>query len=254
MRRFLAKLQGDLCSRVPLVLWLVASFCLAITGPFGTYGVLSFAERVLFWTPLIAFGFLAGSAMRVVVHSSIGVGSFWWGAVLTTALVCLVLCPPFYLMVHAMFSGPGGAVPGLWEIVLLVASLSLGVCSLRFAMQPEAKPAVVVAAEVEAVPSRLVMRLEPDLRGTLRAISVRDHYVDVLTNKGRGSLLMRFADAMEEAKPVEGVQVHRSHWVAWDEIEAVETAGSRSVLRLREGITVPVSRNHREKLAARGLI
>lgn len=250
MRRFLAKLKDDLWSRVPLVLWLVASICLAITGPFGTYGVLSFAERVLFWTPLIAVGFLAGSAMRVLVHSGLGVRNFWWGAVLTTALVCLVVCPPFYLLVHAMFDGPVGAVPGLWEIVLLVASLALGVCSLRFAMQPEAKP----APEVEEAPSRLVMRLEPDLRGTLRAISVRDHYVDVLTNKGKGSLLMRFADAIEEAKPVDGVQVHRSHWVAWDEIEAVETAGTRSVLRLREGITVPVSRNHREKLAARGLL
>ena len=59
---------------------------------------------------------------------------------------------------------------------------------------------------------------------------------------------------MAEASPVDGVQVHRSHWVAWDAIAAVESADGRAVLRLKRGETIPVSRSHREKLEARGLL
>jgi len=101
---------------------------------------------------------------------------------------------------------------------------------------------------------RLLQRLVPELRGDLVLISVRDHYVDVRTTRGQASLLLRFSDAMAEAGDVDGTQVHRSHWVAWDAVEGVNRAGGKVYLSLRNGGPVPVSRNHRAKLQDRGLI
>lgn len=89
------------------------------------------------------------------------------------------------------------------------------------------------------------------MQGALWAISVRDHYVDVRTSTGQASLLMRLSDAMAEAEPVEGIQVHRSHWVAWAAVAAAEREGARLFLRLQDGARIPVSRAHRPRVEAR---
>ncbi len=246
MAAFLAEVKADLRSHVPLVLWILTAFCLALMGPFGSYGVLSFGERLLFWSPVMAIVIAMATAIRALVYGTLGLTDFRRGAVLITLLFCLVVCPPLYLMFQTLFAVGNGELPSFWEIVLLVGSLSLGVCSLRLSVQSAAPAAVGL--------SRLMQRMEPSVRGELLSISVRDHYVDVCTSRGQVSLLMRFGDAMADASPVDGVQVHRSHWVAWDAIAAVESADGRAVLRLKRGETIPVSRSHREKLEARGLL
>lgn len=104
------------------------------------------------------------------------------------------------------------------------------------------------------VQPRLAGRLEPEMRGTLISISVRDHYVDVRTDKVRSSLLLWLSDAIDETAPIDGAQVHRSHWVAWEAVQAVERKRDKVLLRLCDGDPIPISRNCREKLEARGLI
>ncbi len=215
-------------------------------GPFGSYSVLSFGERLLFWFPVMAIAMGIVTAIRALVYGTLGLTGFLRGSLLITGLICTVLCPPLYLIVRALFETGTADTPSFLEIVLLVGSLSFGVCSLRLSVQAAPGP--------EAGVSRLMQRMQPAARGDLVSISVRDHYVDVRTTQGQVSLLMRFGDAIAEAAPVDGVQVHRSHWVAWDAIEAVENADGRMVLRLKRGETIPISRSHREKLQARGLL
>jgi DNA-binding LytR/AlgR family response regulator len=83
-------------------------------------------------------------------------------------------------------------------------------------------------------------------------VSVRDHYVDVLTDKGKASLLMRFSDAIAETSPEPGARVHRSYWVAWAAVAATERSGATLRLRLTDGTLVPVSRAQRATVEARG--
>ncbi|MCB1420416.1 MAG: LytTR family transcriptional regulator [Notoacmeibacter sp.] len=90
-------------------------------------------------------------------------------------------------------------------------------------------------------------RLPADKRGALIRLEVQDHYVLVVTTKGRELLLMRLGDAMREAAPVEGLQVHRSHWVARDGVaDVIREPGKngRTVLRTNDGADVPVSRGN----------
>jgi hypothetical protein len=231
---------------VPLVLWILTALCMAVMGPFGSYGTMTLGERLLFWAPVMAIVMVIVTAIRALVYGTLGLTGFRRGSLVVTMLICTVICP-LACFVMEMLSEPGApGMPSFWEMVLLVGSLSLGVCSLRLAVQAAPSP--------DAGISRLMQRMEPSARGDLVSISVRDHYVDVRTSHGQVSLLMRFGDAMAEAAPVDGVQVHRSHWVAWDAIAAVENAGGRMVLRLKRGETIPISRSHREKLQARGLL
>lgn len=96
--------------------------------------------------------------------------------------------------------------------------------------------------------------MEPELRGALVSMTVRDHYVDVVTSAGLSSLLLRFSDAMDETEGVPGAQVHRSHWVAWSAVTGTEREPGKLFLLLSDGSRIPVSRAHRAKLEERGLV
>lgn len=255
MGAFLAELRTDLRSSVPWVLCMTLALVVSVAGPFGSYGAMPITQRVLFWTPIIFMAVLIGSVIRAFVYAGLGMRGRVSGSMLITALNTAVLCPLMYGLINSMFPHDLSLVGGFFEIVLLVSSLSLGVCALRVSAAPDLVETLAPApavAPAQAEP-RLARRLDLDKRGEIWAISVRDHYVDVLTERGMASLLLRFSDAMAEAE-AEGGQVHRSHWVAWAAVEAVERDGIKLFLRLKSGARVPVSKNHRDKLEARGLI
>lgn len=249
MSAFVSELKAELRSKVHVVLWLTLSLVVAVSGPFGSYGQLNLLQRLVFWTPLLCLGVLISIGVRAFVHGVLGLVDFRHGSLLATALVCALVSPPLFFVIPATLDGNDLTLSLFVEIVLLVGSVSLGVCALRLAAEPE-RPTPPQAVMPE---QRLIQRLAPGLRGPVLAISVRDHYVEVMTAQGISSLLMRFGDAIAEAGG-DGAQVHRSHWVAWGAVVAVERDGARLSLRLASGAQVPVSKNHRAKLAARGLI
>lgn len=78
--------------------------------------------------------------------------------------------------------------------------------------------------------------------------------MEVVTTRGRASVLMRLVDAMREAGDVRGLQVHRSHWVALDQVTAARRVGDAAVLTLSTGAEVPVSRSRLPDLRAAGLL
>ncbi len=249
MSAFVSEFKAMVQSKVHIVLWLTLSLVVAVSGPFGSHDQLNLLQRLVFWTPLLCLGVLISIGMRTFVHGVLGFVSYRHGSFLATALVCALVSPPLFFLIPAAFNGNALTVSFFVEIVLLVGSVSLGVCALRVLAEPD----LATTPQPPMSDQRLMQRLAPDLRGPLLAISVRDHYVEVLTAQGNSSLLMRLGDAMAEAG-VDGAQVHRSHWVAWNAVVAVERDGPKLLLRLTSGAQVPVSKNHRAKLEARGLI
>ena len=253
MSTFLTLCKAELRSKVPLVLGVIIASVVAVSGPFGSYSTLNLVQRAVFWTPVVAIGVLTSVAIRTYVSTHKRRLPPRDVAIFSTILVCAVLCPPLYLLTTAMFDDLTSGGARFLEIVLLVASVSIGATALRHSLvtQPQIVGPEIVGQGEEP---RLMRRLEPCQRGPLLAISVRDHYVDVQTADGTASLLLRFSDAIAEAAPVEGTQVHRSHWVAWAAVTGVERDGAKLYLRLIHGARVPVSKNHRDKLEVRGLI
>ena len=231
MAGFLAELKSDFQSKTPYVIWVICSGLLATTGPFGTYATVSLMGRLGYWLPTLAICVGISIVIRAFVCDGLGMKDTVAGVVLTTALICLVLCPPFYLAATLILIDRQSSAPGLSEIVLLVGSISMG---------------MINDAEL-----RLLRRPAPEMRGELWSITVSDHHVEVVTSKGRTNLLMRLGDAILEAEPVEGDQVHRSHWVAWSAVEGYDRDGARLFLRMKDESRVPVSRANRLKVEER---
>lgn len=104
---------------------------------------------------------------------------------------------------------------------------------------PQQAPATV---DVEASP--LLSRLPYELGDDVILLAANQHYLDVHTRKGNALVLYRLSDAVTELGD-RGVQIHRSYWVAYDAIRAIEKDGAALLVVLENGQSFPVSRGYR---------
>ncbi|WP_435259763.1 LytTR family transcriptional regulator DNA-binding domain-containing protein [Thioclava sp. FR2] len=262
MRKFLVTWRSDLQSGVPYVIWAALTLVVSFSGPFGTYRLLELPLRATFWGLILALAILAGTAVRALVFGVWNLQSFRYGS--TT--VALILALIFPVIVHAVLWIPifqvGFPVPDWTEIGVFTGLCSLAVGAYRHALRrkemdlPEQGAKTARFEATQAFPEQPTVRLFdrlPEQDGTkLISISVRDHYVDVRTTKGTTSLLMRLSDAIGETTGVDGAQIHRSHWVAWDAVVSVERAAAKMMLTLIDGSRLPVSKTYRDLVDVRG--
>ncbi len=109
------------------------------------------------------------------------------------------------------------------------------------------KPAATAAGTVaNAAPgATFVDRLPVKLRSAeIYAVESEDHYLRVHTSAGQELILMRLADAVRELAGMEGLQTHRSWWVAKQGLADVVKGDGRLTLKLKSGAEAPVSRTY----------
>lgn len=230
-------------------IWVLLSLAAAGAGPFGTFNEVDILRRLAYWGVVIG----AAMALHGFVFRMVEARMAQRPRPLRCGVKALVLTalftPPLSLYTAWMWGDVARTeiVPTMLDLVLVV--LPGAVCIL--ALQN------LVQGEPEAPPQRrprILDRLPEEAPGRVQRLSVRDHYVDVFTETGCYPLLMRFSDAMSELDGVDGLRVHRSHWVAAEAIESARRDRDRIILHLRGGDTVPVSRTYRPALAERGLL
>lgn len=246
--------------------WFVMSVFGVIAEPFGTEQ-LSLVGRAIFWPVILAISILIGTAIRVTVRDYLRWRRYALEAPAIAALAALVLTP-LCLELAALLAATGNYVPHWSEVAAYIFIMSMAISTLRHAlaaswarlpppMQPAPAPAQPEPARQAALPlsllPRLLGRIDPDLRAPIIRLQMNNHYVDVVTETGVESLLMRFADAIAETEGADGLQVHRSHWVAREAICGLYRGRGKVVLRMRDGAVVPVSRSHLKAVLALGL-
>ena len=96
--------------------------------------------------------------------------------------------------------------------------------------------------------SQLMEKVPQDKRGQLLCLEMDDHYLNIHTDKGTHMTLMRFKDALALLDDYEGLQTHRSWWVATNAIVGVEKDGRKTLLRLSNDVLAPVSRTFQAKV------
>lgn len=101
---------------------------------------------------------------------------------------------------------------------------------------------------------QLLRKAGPDAGQTLVRLQSADHYVEVHTEAGAKLLLMRISDAVEMLNGADGGQVHRSHWVNFNEVSGVIKRNRKIWLRMSDGAEVPVSRSFRAPLRQAGVL
>ena len=233
---------------------LVIATLVGLGGPFGTYASLALPERLAYWWAVAATAFVVAAAANVSTARWLQRRGLARRAALAAAdAVATIPITAMVVAVGAVF----GLTPDVADILLLfgyvcAVTLAVGITTQLVARAP-APLRVPTDPSAPLVPP-IVARLHGANRGPLLRISAQDHYVQVVTCQGAELLLMRLQDAVAEAAPEPGAQVHRSHWVATKAVADTERAKGRLFLKLTDGGRVPVGRRYLSVAKAQGLI
>ena len=205
----------------------------AVTGPYGTAEKLAFLPRFAYWLLLHAGAWFFALAFAII--ADVALWPFIGNMILRMQVGSLLAALPIGLVI-AISERSWFGVPLTWSGyfagLLVTLPLSAIFCVISYlamsgAALPDGtrQPAPLAAAAKDPrddVP--LLDRLAVENRGRLQHISVEDHYCRIRTARGSELILLRFADAIRETGTADGIQVHRSHWVARE-----FAAGFRSV-------------------------
>lgn len=220
---------------------------LAIVGAFDTDKVLRPLPLFLYWLVLVMLTYCVGALSGAAAHA---VGA----RRLPRWLLLLVVGLATGAGVSCAVALVNVALFGLWLDpqdwpAFLAATFGISMIVTVLLNTPSAPG----DPKDTALP-RILERLPIEKRGALVALSVADHYVHIRTTEGEEMLLLRLADAMGEVGATPGLQVHRSHWVATDQVQAARREGDRAILTMTYGPEIPVSRRYVPALREAGLL
>jgi DNA-binding LytR/AlgR family response regulator len=238
----------------------MAVLVLAVSGPFGTFAELGPSERFAYWALVVAPTYVLGQGSVTLVAEALRrrIAPFW-PRLIVAALVSSLPIGAVVVLINTVFYGELSAEIALkiWfyvAVVTLAVTVVLGAAGMhvRQLLADAAVPAVAPPPETSSAPA-ILERVPLPQRGKLLALVVEDHYVDIVTDKGRTLVLLRLADAIREAAGVEGLQIHRSHWVASAAVVKTHRADGKVLLELTNGMRLPVSRGFLPQARAAGL-
>lgn len=228
---------------------LMALACLiALAGPFGTFDSLAPVGRLLYWTAVVFGTACVGHAIFETVDYLAGRAKWPVGARLA-ASVAIASGPvaAVVLLVGAAF----GARPDLGVVSEVYGQCVLVIGCIALVVHLRDRPRA--GATMPETPA-LLDRLPGAKRGRLLRLSAQDHYVEVVTDRGSALIKMRLRDAIAEAGPEPGAQVHRSHWVALGAVAGRGTDGTRPGIATTDGAVLPVGRTFRDQARRAGLL
>lgn len=221
---------------------------LGIVGPFGSFNGGPLGVRILYWvTCSWAAVIVLTIAVRVSLRAADRLGITIWIAL--PAAVALGIVPLLAILLpYSLYFWPGseaGLLDWYGRTLAIAEPCAFGYYFIVDGRR--LRPAPGAAASTTPVPAlkhpaRFIDRLPARLGRNLLCLQMEDHYVRAHTDLGSDLILTPLKDAVAELGEIDGLQVHRSWWVARSAVAAALVNGRNYSLRLTNGLEVPVSR------------
>lgn len=239
---------------IDLSVAVVIGILLGLMGPFGSFFNDGPAVRVAYWVCSVVFGMvLFGTLTRLGTAGAARLGFPDWTALPVVILLGTVLLgTPIRLFAIAFWPAVVEAVPlPAWfgQCLAISAPLVVGSYFLRARQVGPASARPAVVPSLKSGPSEATPSADA---GNVLYLRMEDHYVRIRTENGSRLEMGPLARVTAMLSGVEGLQTHRSWWVARRAITGVERDGRNLRLRLVDGETAPVSRASVAKLRAAG--
>jgi len=224
-----------------LALCVIAGIVLIILAPFNTHSF-TLLGRSVYWIGLCIAGGIGAAFFEIVTDLSKR-ESRPWQTVLASATGATLAVSLFVIVPN---SNVGFSQIVLTLFYIFIVALVISVIGMLLRTRVE-------TSDDSAGRPALYDRLPPKLRtARIYALGSEDHYVRVYTDKGEEMILMRLSDAIKEARPVKGLRTHRSWWVAEEGVETLKRAGGKTLLTLKSGASVPVSKSGYKEIKTEG--
>lgn len=219
---------------------------IAMFGGFGT-GDLAFGQRLAYWVGGLLAAFIVLQLLLLAARQVVRALG------LHPAMAYLFSIPALTVIVTmsiAMLAGGLETVTlGLFVQIGIVACIIWTVFFLmylrpwnRFRRGDGVRAASTTAPGLRIDPAADLAAMLPPGFGPIHALRVEDHYTIALSAEGQEMLLLPLRDAIAAMQGREGMQVHRSWWVAHDAVRTARKKGRNVELELVDGTRVPVSR------------
>jgi hypothetical protein len=214
---------------------------LGLIGPFGSYlngpaWQRVFFQVVCFWAGILVFG----TVIRVLMRRGLKPLAFWSAL----GLSILVIDAPFSIVVSrfAELVWPYLRFPAgpEWYLQALITSTPVVVGYVFLHRWREHRRSLAREAEAAAPSHQGLLGTDPS---QVLCLQMEDHYVRVHTASGSRLVLATLSQAMAALDGAQGLQVHRSWWVARKAVERVEQHGRNLRLKLVNGVSAPVARS-----------
>ena len=244
---------------------------LGVIGPFGSFYGGGLEIRVVYWIANLWIGFIVISlSVRLSLRAA---SRFDLPVPFVLAIGVAVGCLPLGLIVGlfsaAFWPGNHGQLSSFYvwygQTLIISEPFSFAFYFMRAREWRErewkdaaVEPPAPAFAAVDTPPGRrdgaFLDRLPPRLGRDLLCLQMEDHYVRAHTAKSSDLILTPLKDAIAELGDIDGMQVHRSWWVANAAVAEPVLNGRNLFLRLTNGLEVPVSRASVAKLKLAGWI
>ncbi len=249
----------------------VAAVAFAVLGPFGTWDRYPLPIRFAYWSFAIGINWIfALTVIPAGVSVCVRHGISEWAGVAGGCVLAALPGTGAITFLNSLVGEPFQGVATLGEryLQVLVVHALLGTLAYAVIERPirrrrlqaewsgsgtdQPQSTVDPIAPRDSPASALFDALPAHLGRELLRLHMKDHYVEVHTPLGHALVLMRFRDALQSVRDMDGMQVHRSHWVHRRAVAGAEQGNGRTQLRLRDGQRVPVSRSFLPSLRAAG--
>lgn len=246
----LRELREHLSDLRALGVMAIIGVVIGFAGPFGTFEVLPTGGRIAYWVATVFVTYIFGFAISVLADRLWGGGRPLWlrvplmivpasiGATILVALLNLAIFGPAYLSAEAILA-----------LLAQCTAVTAAVVVVGLLTGPKANTTGATPG-----PPAILERVPLQQRSALLALIVEDHYVDIVTERGKTLVLMRLADAIRESAGIPGLQIHRSHWVAVAAVVKAHRSEGKVLLELSNGLRLPVSRGYLPAVKSAGLV
>lgn len=224
---------------------------LAVMGPFKTSEVLSFSERLVFWSLMGISTYVCGSAFSIMFNAATYnlITNDWARQIFAGLLSGVPISLLVWFINVKIFQFDLGGWPEFLNLSSIILVISTAIAILyKLIANPGESNAIDNTNEST---SPFLKRLPVELGKNLLHISSEDHYVRAITDRGSHMILMRFSDAIVELESMPGFQIHRSHWVAEKAARKVIRENGKKMLQTVDGCKFPISRSFAKEVTDR---
>ena len=235
----------------------IATACavfLGLIGPFGSYFNGPAWQRVLFQLACFWPGTLVyGALVRLVLWRGWKPAATWAAIILGAAVVTA----PFQILVSSVGTA-------MWPILKILRPIDWYLEGLLTAEpvvagftllgQARMRKRRLASEADEAAPLSPAHGLLGAAPAAVLCLQMEDHYVRVHTHGGSRLVLTTLSQAMAAMDGIEGLQVHRSWWVARSAVAQAVADGRNLRLQLVNGVVAPVARSAVAGVRAAGWI
>ncbi len=249
---------------IEIAVMLAIGVVLAALGPFGSFTLGTFADRLLYWIPAALLGYVV---VRPTTLVALVIGKRLTLPEVPTAGAGILVAaiPGSYAIAYlgGYRPGAGAQFQELFQLYVNVALIGILVMLVfllieRRAVLPVATERFIIPASAPLLVSEpeagtpFLRRLPAAWRDQLIALEMEDHYVRAHGPDTSVLILLRMRDAEEELAGYDGLRVHRSWWVARRAVEQILRTGRNVTLRLDGGLEAPVARDRIRALESAG--